>query len=617
MPWGDRFGDAIAARLGLGADAPKVRFAERDAYKKARLNAKLARRLRYGKSTKSALDTIVDSMARQDRLEMAQSQLGNRFADNVWGGTGKYRRRRAPLRRRRRYVRGRGAYGMPTLKATQKVARSTGRWMGAGAAGAAAMGAPQIAAGLSAGSAGLAAFGGSGMYVGGRGSYNVSGNALIDGMGSSVPQFKSVSGDETGGMNIVHEEFVMDIYANEWANGKPVETFHSTNFSLNPGLSRSFPFLSQTSVNFEEYEIVQLMYTYKSKVSENLSSTDGQVGSLLMYTEYNSLDQPKTSKQQIMQGYGNSNARIIDTVMHGVECDPSKINGDGQKYIRNKPVKDGSNMNDYDHGLFQVVVCNTPEALSNQVIGELYVSYNIRLRKPRTYSLYGLNLDRDEFLIDGQGIGAFGANTVYDPPGPDKTLMVVPGNWNSIGCILRGAHVVYDFYPGAAVGLFPASPQIPKGYKLIFPASFSGDVVIEFTELNDDDTFGEPASEGGGSIIPRWPVMTGEVTMLQTSPFEQVHNDIKPGVPTLQTATRAWNDTLGVVNGVDQKPSIYNSKFYIHVEMASSGVENAFYFTGLSSIIEHNRAMVQVTRYNGRESTTHDPALRKFPKITL
>lgn len=407
-----------------------------------------------------------------------------------------------------------------------------------------ASGNPGLAMGITAGDRALGAvsnMSGHGMYMGGRGMYTV-GNSLINGMGTSIPEFGTI-GDETGALVVTHSEFIKDIY------GLPSgEVFQNTSISLNPGLTQSFPFLSQIASNFEEYEMVQLMFTYKPKLSENLSSTDGQVGSIIMYTDYNSDDPPKVSKQQMLQAYGVTNGRIVDTLLHGVECDPSKIKGDGHKFIRVHPPDTNTNRDDYDAGLFQLAVMSTPPELVDQVLGELHVSYKVLLRKPRVYSLYAFAMDRDEFLIKTDAV--------------DTTSLVAPiqfGRFNSIGCAIE---LVGD-------------GQI----EITFPASFSGPVKISMSKA---------ISGGIGTLgtLVQPNTTTGNVTQ------SALLTD-----PALTTPTPTWRAPYSA-----EAANRCFAVFTYRIEQAESGTDNKitvgtrYEGTGLANI------HLTVERYNSFDS---------------
>jgi hypothetical protein len=71
--------------------------------------------------------------------------------------------------------------------------------------------------------------------------------------------------------------------------------------------------------------------------------------------------------------------------MHGVECDPSKHHNDGHYLTRTGPPRPDEDLNDYDHGWTQVTVVDTPTNAPNITLGELHVSYTIKLSKPRIW----------------------------------------------------------------------------------------------------------------------------------------------------------------------------------------------------------------------------------------
>lgn len=456
------------------------------------------------------------------------------------------------------------------------------------------------------------------MYVSGRGDYAmVSGNSLIEGLGSSVPQFNTTDSNH-GDLVVAHSEFITDVIGNAWAldnNGvmAPTSTFDMKTLSLNPALSRTFPFLSQIAQNFEEYEFIQMIFTYKPKVSSNLSSTDGQVGSIMMYTDYNSNDEAKRSKQNILQAYGHSSDMITKSIMHGVECDPTQLAGDGHHFTRVKPPTGTNNdYNDFDAGLFQMVVANTPEALSNQVIGELWVSYNVKLKKARTYSVYGLGLDRDEVII-------FPVAGGYGLTPPDS----IDGQWNSIGAKYQIASVVDS---AARIGNAQFNPRMQNHaiVEITLPQSFSGDLVVSMFVQGNLGATSQPFLQGA---IMR-PQLQGNIVYLHCHPAAQSHHDVyesatatdfTPGSEEIMdNNNRAWVDIAGMqelgipadANSSNTAVPVYHQKLFIHAEMAERAIDNIIYMgipvaTGRIATVD-----IEMSRFNSRESTGPDPAFQ-------
>ena len=402
----------------------------------------------------------------------------------------------------------------------------------------------------------------------GQGMYDLNGDApasnnLVAGGGLSVPTFAS-SQDETGALTIQHSEYIKDIYGLPWSGGSITDTFKNDSLHLNPGIARNFPWLSQIACNYEEYEFKQLMFCFKTRVGDNLTTTDGQVGTIMMFTDYNATDKARKTKQEMLQAYGTSVAKITDNdVLHGIECDPSKIKGDAHKFIR--VGSSDQDLHDFDWGLFQIAVDNTPETLSNKVIGELYVSYTIVLRKPRLFATLGLAIQQDQFLVP---------NITTDASGNITTHNVATATNNSLGCSL-----VADSIAGADVS-----------HRLIFPSSLSGS--IELMILLD-------AGGSGAAGYVRLAGIGGNVTLSK---------DLALGSTVGPPATGALDDSdpssgAGQV-GHAATNAAQVTVAHFNVEMASKDVDNIVIITVRNSTASTNMgALFLVRRYNDMESS--------------
>lgn len=485
----------------------------------------------YSKSQK-----IAYAISKRTRAKFPPAQYGTAHflrgtPDNIarWGETYKLASEDQQALRRSHGYYGRGSYFSKAVKAGRRA------WDGIGSAnrnrlrdlGASAISAYNPAAGALARS-----YMGQGLYMG-RGEYTgdtaVVANSLVQGGGRAIPKFES-TGIEDGSLIVTHSEYVMDIYGNPSG-----ESWVNTGLHINPGLTKMFPFLSQIANNFEEYEFGQLMFTYKPKLSNNITSTDGQVGSVLMYTDYNPSDKALKSKQMMMQSFGVSDGRIIDQILQGVECDPAKIKGDGHKFVRCGDVD--QDLEDYDKGLFQIAVTGTPQELVNAVIGELHVSYSIVLRKPRVYTMYGFTLDKDVFLDEWTF-----TNTQTFSNWTRQT-----SSRNAIGC----AYTVSDLKPGNG------------DISITFPASFAGTVCIEISiSVNADMQWTNGIEDFPGDVSQVVLATSGLITGVETMKT----NDNLPTSVGMGVA----GDRL-LVSGVNG----WFAKITCRVEQAESGTDNA------------------------------------------
>lgn len=212
---------------------------------------------------------------------------------------------------------------------------------------------------------------GKGMYTG-QGSYApVYGNTLMEG-GDSAMQVHGVN-DETEAIIFSHTEFISDVY------GAPTNKFHIEGYEINPGVEFSFPWLSQIAANYEQFQLIQLVYQFKSTVNATTAG-NGQTGTIMMATNYNADAGLFTDKIEMVSYAAAQSGRLTDDLIHGVECDPLKTEN-SKKFIRTGPVLD--DLKNYDHGIFQLAQVNIPSEFNNQQVGELWVTYTVKLAKPK------------------------------------------------------------------------------------------------------------------------------------------------------------------------------------------------------------------------------------------
>lgn len=407
----------------------------------------------------------------------------------------------------------------------------------------------------------LRAAAGRGLYMGGRGDYVVDDSAdtatnsliagAVDDESPQPPLFETIP-DETGALLVTHRETIQQIYGN--SDGVD---FLNTSFSLNPGLTRTFPFLSQIAANFEEYEFVQLMFVYVPQVNFTLDSQDGQTGQVYAYTDYNAFDRPKRSPQEMIQSYGTTKGRALQRIEHGIECDPTKLSGDGHNFVRVRGLPDGEPITKYDHGLFQLAVDSTPSSVADQVIGSLQVIYKVLLRKPRCFSLYGYNNDCDEFIIEDDDTDLQGAT-------------VTAGEFNSLNCLIKtGDKADIATQPGT------------DGYITItFPTWFSGPVEVTGFKHVSSGTLG---TQGDNA-----PLKQGRIEFIRLP--GTVYGD--PADASEQSWRSSGDDTTEMF------------QVQVEVQQAKSGQDNILQLRTRNGGAGNTRVCLKIQRTNNFEQVT-------------
>lgn len=213
-------------------------------------------------------------------------------------------------------------------------------------------------------------------WITGKGAYNIRKNTLVSGR---PPLFQSRMGMD-GSMEFAHSEFLQDISGSV--------NFTLQQFFVNPGLFSTFPYLSNLASHFEQYEMMGLVFQFKSTSANALNSTNTALGVVIMSTEYDVLDLPFANKQQMEAYMFTTSCAPSDSMVHPIECAPrANVLTDG--YVRTDGYPTGADPRFYDLGNFQIATVGMQAAA---VIGELWVSYHVRLKKPKLPTPSGSHL---------------------------------------------------------------------------------------------------------------------------------------------------------------------------------------------------------------------------------
>lgn len=201
----------------------------------------------------------------------------------------------------------------------------------------------------------------------GMGDYAVKNNSLVT---KPVPSMHKTSQS----VIVRHREFIGDVVSSGTANA-----FTSQSYSLNPGLGSTFPWLSSIAQCYQEYDFKGVIFEYHSSSADAIaSSTNTTLGTVHMVTLYrNSI--PITSKQQVLNEFFANDAKPSEDFVHPVECDPAE-NPFKVQYVRGGAVPAGEDIKMYDLGTFYV--CSSGVQGTSVVLGELWATYEVELKKP-------------------------------------------------------------------------------------------------------------------------------------------------------------------------------------------------------------------------------------------
>lgn len=188
--------------------------------------------------------------------------------------------------------------------------------------------------------------------------------------------------DVTGGgraIRIRHRE-----YLGEVTTGATIGEFTLQSFRINPADIATFPWLSSIACQFDQYQANGLIFEFIS-TAVDASTASASLGSVVMATDYDVLDQAFVSKQQMLQAAYSQEGKTSENQIHGIECDPGELQRTvfyTRQFSSSTAVSFGPR--DYDVGIFSIAV-QGGGLPANQSIGSLYVHYDFTLLKPQMF----------------------------------------------------------------------------------------------------------------------------------------------------------------------------------------------------------------------------------------
>jgi len=233
-------------------------------------------------------------------------------------------------------------------------------------------------------------------HITGFGAYRVRGNTLMSG---EVPIIHN-SGNASGTL-VRHREYIADVL--------PTATFTLNSYSINPGNSDLFPWLSAIASSYEKYKFRGLIFEFKAMSASAFLGTNGNVGlgTVIMATQYNALF-PDFPDKRTMENYEFAcSGKPNETFIHPVECSPSQTVVE-HMYVQAAGSATLGDARFYDLGNFQIATIGFDSAATG-VIGELWATYEVELYKPKITQPLG---------IGNLGAHFFGVSNISVPAQP-------------------------------------------------------------------------------------------------------------------------------------------------------------------------------------------------------
>lgn len=238
---------------------------------------------------------------------------------------------------------------------------------------------------------------------------------------NSVPEFKNKGSGFGSDITVCHREYIGDVGSHT--------SFLPTTMPINPGNNTMFPWLSKIANLYEEYEFLGLIFEYKTMSATAVGTTSSAMGTVIMATDYDCLDNNFTTKRAMEAAEYSCNTVPFETFVHPVECDPRR-NFSRTLFVQPGLSKSGSAPGDPRLSVLgNFTYATQGQQADGTAIGELWVSYHVRLSRP--------------VLEDSANTGVYSAHasTTLSTSGVPSSLVVNATNSTLLNIIVNGTGV--------------------------------------------------------------------------------------------------------------------------------------------------------------------------------
>jgi len=270
----------------------------------------------------------------------------------------------------------------------------------------------------------------------GQGDYSVRSNSLVNALrpDGTIPAMHR--NDQS--ITVRHKEYVGELRGSQ--------TFSIPyRYPLNPGVSTTFPWMHTLAAQYSEYRIKGMVFHYVPTSGMSVASANTALGSVMFQTSYRATEAAPSSKIEMMNEYWASEGRPCDEICHPIECDP-KENPFNIQYIRSSPLVPGENILMYDLGV--TTIATTGQQENDRVLGDIWLSYEIELKKPRltganTETTRSLQIFSNTSVTQAAPFGQYKIDSSIEGVSANNNVITFPPNF-------AGEYLLAWAYTGAA-----------------------------------------------------------------------------------------------------------------------------------------------------------------------
>lgn len=178
------------------------------------------------------------------------------------------------------------------------------------------------------------------------------------------------------GIRIKHREYVGEVYAST-----STDKFQLVSYPINPGQSKTFPWLSSVADAFQEYKFHGCVFEFISNCADISATSSVSIGSVVLATDYNAAHADYQNKMEMENSEFATSGKPTVNILHLIETAKSQTVTQGHRYVRTGVPESGTDIRLYDLGKFQIASVDNNQN-PGTALGSLHVSYDVEFFKP-------------------------------------------------------------------------------------------------------------------------------------------------------------------------------------------------------------------------------------------
>jgi len=224
-------------------------------------------------------------------------------------------------------------------------------------------------------------------------------------------------------------------------------TFGGTMVPIDISSALTFPWASRIARNFQQWELMGMVFIYKTNSADTVVAPTQGIGRVLMTVVYDTSLPMPTNESEMLNSYMSSSCKLSSNLAMGVECAVGQTQFPILKVL--VPGQQASDLQTYRRG--HAFIATTGAVNDYDEAGQLFVTYKVRLYKQRLEGDGGLMM-----MMDMKGLDLAAPLTpVDDTPEVEqprinslglvvdstRTQLVFPLNSSTVGCFYLLFHI--------------------------------------------------------------------------------------------------------------------------------------------------------------------------------